>query len=379
MKKTLILLFSLLVVFAGGVFLFLRRTPPLETKFVQPDIVEAPDASESAGFEEISDAENTNVRLRRPGDSALLSAPRQVYQTFNNCGPATLSMALSWYGISVSQEELAQKMRPYQVANGDNDDKTIFTQEFAQRAEAYGLKTVNRVNGTIDLLKLFTANDIPVVVKTWLKPGEDIGHFRFVRGFDEAKQVVIVDDSYHGPNRRVSYYDFLSMWQPFNYAYIILYPAEKEELVRTILGGEGDESVAWKGALERAKEEEKLDSQNIYPVFNQATAHFHLGEDKESVSDFERVEERLPRRMLWYQIEPILAYQKLDDFERVISMTDKILENGNRAFSELYQIRGEMYLDRGDREKAREQFELAIKYNSHFEPARTSLEGLLAQ
>ena len=379
MKKILILLFSLLVVFAGGVFLFLRRTPSLETKFVQPDIVEAPEASDSAGFEEISDSENTNIRLRQPGVSAMLAAPRQVFQTFNNCGPATLSMALSWYGISVSQDELALKMRPYQVEGGDNDDKTIFTSEFSGWAETYGLKSVSRVNGTIDLLKLFTANEIPVVVKTWLKPGEDIGHFRFFRGCDEAKQVVIVDGSYHGPNRRVSYYDFLSMWQPFNYAYIILYPAEKEELVRTILGGEGDESVAWKGALERAKEEEKLDSQNIYPVFNQATAHFQLGEDEESVADFVRVEERLPRRMLWYQIEPVLAYQKLGEFERVILVTDKILENGNRAVSELYQIRGEMYLERGDREKAREQFELAIKYNSHFEPARTSLDGLSAR
>ena len=379
MKKTLILLFSLLVVFAGGAFLILRRTPPLETKFVQPDIVEAPEASVSAGFEEISDAENTNVSLRRPGESALLSAPRQVYQTFNNCGPATLSMALSWYGISVSQEELAQMMRPYQVEGGDNDDKTIFTQEFADWAEAYGLKSVSRVNGTIELLKLFLANDIPVVVKTWLKPGEDIGHFRIARGFDESKQVVIVDDSYHGPNRTVSYYDFLSMWQPFNYAYIILYPSEKEETVYTILGGEGDESVAWKGALERAKKEEKLDSQNIYPVFNQATAHFQLGEYAESVSEFERVEERLSRRMLWYQIEPILAYQKLNNFGRVISITDKILENGNRAFSELYQIRGEMYLERGDREKAKEQFELAIKYNSHYEPARKSLDEITSE
>ena len=379
MKKILILVFAFVTVFGSGIYLFLHRNPPLETKFVQPGIVEAPDASASAGFEAISDSEITEINIRRPGDSALLAAPEQVYQTFNNCGPATLSMALSWYGISVSQEELAQKMRPYQVEGGDNDDKTIFTQEFAHWAEEYGLKSVSRVNGTIELLKLFTANDVPVVVKTWLKPGEDIGHFRFMRGFDETKQVVVVDDSYHGPSRRVSYYDFLSMWQPFNYAYIILYPPEKEEIVRTILGGEGDEIVAWKGALERAQEEENLDSQNIYPVFNQATAHFHLGEDAESVTDYERVGERLPRRMLWYQIEPILAYQNLGDFDRVFSMTDKILENGNRAFSELYQIRAELYLERGDTEKAREQFELAIKYNLHFEQARRSLDGLSAK
>ena len=365
MKKILILLFSLLVVFAGGVFLFLRRTPSLETKFVQPDIVEAPEASDSAGFEEISDSENTNIRLRQPGVSAMLAAPRQVFQTFNNCGPATLSMALSWYGISVSQDELALKMRPYQVEGGDNDDKTIFTSEFSGWAETYGLKSVSRVNGTIDLLKLFTANEIPVVVKTWLKPGEDIGHFRFFRGFDEAKQVVIVDDSYHGPNRRVSYYDFLSMWQPFNFGYIVIYKEEQEALVEAIIGLEMDEAVAWDNARQRAEQEHGLDPQNIYPLFNLSVADQHLGHNEESVKAFEQVETRLPRRMLWYQIEPILAYQKLGDDDRVFAITDNILNGGNRAFSELYQIRGEIYRQKGEEEKAKQEFDLSLFYNKN--------------
>jgi len=110
-------------------------------------------------------------------------------------------MMLSWYGRDVSQKELGDAMRPYQVPSGDNDDKTIFTYEFVEWAKKYGLESIGRVNGDIELLKTFTANGIPVVVKTWLHVDDDIGHFRIVRGFDERKQVIIQDDSYEGDDK----------------------------------------------------------------------------------------------------------------------------------------------------------------------------------
>ena len=47
-----------------------------------------------------------------------------------------------------------------------------------------------------------------------------------------------------------------------------------------------------------------------------------------------------------------------------------------RAYTELYQIRGEIYLAQGNKEKAREQFELAIEYNQNFEPAKQALESI---
>lgn len=394
MKRFLLPLLGLLIIL-GGVLavVFLRPKPPLETKFVQPKREEtevepfdsfdfAQDKSAQGKTETESfntaqgNAEGLKVEINQPGMKGELTAGKHVYQTFNNCGPATLSMILAWYGVNVSQKELGDKMRPYQNPKGDNDDKTIFTHEFADWAQRYGLRSVSRVNGSIELLKLFIANDIPIVVKTWLRTNEDIGHFRIVRGFDESKQVIIQDDSFEGPNKRFAYYDFLSMWQPFNFAYIIVYPEEKEALVQAIIGREWDETIAWRGALERAKQEEELAPENVYPIFNQSTSHYQLNEYQESVAAFERVEARLPRRMLWYQIEPILAYQKLGRYERVFSITDRILESGNRAYAELYQIRGEVYLEQGRVEQAREQFELALRYNPFFQPAIEALEQL---
>jgi len=371
MRRKLILFFIALFLLGAGTIAFirLRPKPALETKFIPT----------SPGLRGASQDEEDRIRVvvKTQEDYALLENPKHTYQTFNNCGPATLSMMLSWYGRDVSQKELGDAMRPYQVPSGDNDDKTIFTYEFVEWAKKYGLESIGRVNGDIELLKTFTANGIPVVVKTWLHVDDDIGHFRIVRGFDERKQVIIQDDSYEGPNKKISYYDFLSMWQPFNYAYIIVFTPEQQDLVEAIIGEELDEKVAWQNALTRAQKESELDSENVYPIFNMITSYYHLGEYQKSVTKFEKVESRLPKRMLWYQIEPIQAYKELGNYDRVFQISENILENGNRAFSELYQIRGEIYLAQGNKDKARQQFELAVKYNQNFELAKASLESLL--
>ena len=69
--------------------------------------------------------------------------------------------------------------------------------------------------------------------------------------------------------------------------------------------------------------------------------------------------------MLWYQIEPILAYNKLGEEEKVLEITSAILNNHNRAFSELYQLRGRIYMKRGDLDTARGEFEKALYYNKN--------------
>lgn len=368
-RKKLFAFLACLLLLVGSIFVYLRffhPPPPLEEKFViekLPAPVITPEATPS-------------IVLAQPGEKALLSGTRVAYQTFNNCGPATLSMILSYYDIRKSQKELGDEMRPYQHPQGDNDDKTIFPTEFVSWVEKFGLKAIYRPNGSLELLKLFLANEIPVVVKTWLRPNEDIGHFRIIRGFDETAKVLIDDDSYFGPNRRLSYFDFMSMWQPFNYGYIPVYKPEKEEMVMAILSQEQDLEVAYWQAVNRAQKEARLDPENIYPLFNLVTSYYHVGEYQKSVTEFEKVESRLPRRMLWYQIEPILAYKELGNYDRVFGISNWLFEHGNRAFSELYQIRGEIYLEKGDNEAAKREFELALRYNQNSQPAKDALSNL---
>jgi uncharacterized protein YvpB len=378
MKRKVLIIFSFsLIISVGLIYYGSKKRPPVETKFVQnvreEEYVPSEEQSESDNQQKDDSAvieenvEENKIQIKQPGTSGFLENNYHTYQTFNNCGPATLSMALAWHGINVSQDVLAEKMRPWQHPEGDNDDKTIFTYEFVDWAKKYGIEAVGRVNGDIEILKKFISNGFPVVVKTWLKRGEDIGHFRFVTGYDEEKDLIYFDDSYDGPNKKMGYFDFLSLWQPFNYSYIVLYQKENEPLVREIVGQDWIEENAWKNALSRAEKENEIDPDNIYPIFNISTSSYHLVNNERSVKEYEKVESRLPRRMLWYQIEPIRAYKELGNYDRVFEITDNILENGNHAFSELYIIRGEIYLEQGKQEKAREQFDLALKYNKNLE------------
>ena len=188
-----------------------------------------------------------------------------------------LAMILSFYGIKKSQKELGDEIRPYQHPTGDNDDKTVFPEEFVTGVENHGLKALARPNGSIELLKVLLTNEVPVVVKTLLKPTEDSAHFRVIRGFNEEREVIIVDDSFFGPKKEISYFRFLEMWQPFNYVYLPVFPEEKEELVELILGQEEDEIVAYWRAINRAKKEAELDPDNVWPVFNLANSYYRVG------------------------------------------------------------------------------------------------------
>lgn len=56
-----------------------------------------------------------------------------------------------------------------------------------------------------------------------------------------------------------------------------------------------------------------------------------------------------------------------------MELTDEILKNNNRAFSELYVIRGEVFLDEGKKDYAREEFEKAIFYNRNSKKAKEAM------
>ncbi len=299
-----------------------------------------------------------------------------IYQSFNNCGPASLSMALSHYDIQASQEELGQQLRPYQNPGGDNDDKSVTLEEMGNQAREYNLIQYHRPDGDIEILTRLVAMDLPVITRTWLETDEDIGHYRVVTGYDRQTQEIIQDDSYQGPNLRYSYAEFNELWSKFSYEYLVLVPPEKEQEVLKVLGDEADEAVAWKHAKEKAQTILAENPDDTTARFNLSVAEYHLGNYEESVAQYEIVRDKLPFRTLWYQSEPILAYYELEEYETVFSITDQILSNQNRAYSELYIIRGDSYRNLNNPDAARDEYEKAVYYNENLQTAKDRLKGL---
>src|SRR3989338_1937796 len=297
----------------------------------------------------------------------------QVFQTFNNCGPAALSMALSYYGVNKSQQELGQDLRPYQQTQGNNDDKSVTLGELAEKASEYKLVPFHRPNGTIKLIKQFITYDIPVVTRTLLKETDDIGHYRVIKGYDDTTGEFIQDDSLQGHNLRYSYLQFMRLWQMFNYEYLVLVSPDKEPLAKSILGEDADVITSWKKAADNSQKELELNPDTIYARFNLSVALYHTGDFDGAVSEFEMVDDRLPFRTLWYQIEPIEAYFELENYERVFELTDKIINNDNRAFSELYILRGRIFQKQGKTDEAKKEFDKALFYNKNLKSAQELL------
>ncbi|OGE31223.1 hypothetical protein A3C99_01070 [Candidatus Daviesbacteria bacterium RIFCSPHIGHO2_02_FULL_37_9] len=295
-------------------------------------------------------------------DSYEIPIKTHVFQTFNNCGPAAMSMALSYYNISKTQTEIGQALRPYQIPGGDNDDKSVTLEELSKYAENLGLLTYHRPNGSEELLKKFIANDIPVIVRTWTKPNEDIGHYRIIRGYTENE--FIQDDSLQNKNLRYSFFEFNEIWKKFNYEYLVLVPKEKQKLAEQILGEDLDFKKSWEYAIELSRKELQKKPDDVYSRFNLSVAFYYIGDYQESVSEFEKVEDSLPFRTLWYQLEPVLAYRKLGNNERVLEITDRILNYHNRAYSELYKLRGDIFKEQGKEIEAEEEYNKAKLYNS---------------
>lgn len=375
MKK--IHLFLIVFAFFLSSLLFLSRSPFLkpqkgkESNFFPTTIT--PKKEKSPLKKEIK----KELTIKKPENFYLLPASTHTYQTWNNCGPATLSMTLSLFDIKKTQAEIGEYLRPIQDKKGQNDDKAVFPKEIVNYLKEQGLEGRFLVNGDQEKLKKFLVNDIPVIVKQLLKINDDPGHYRLLRGFDEKNHFFIIDDSYFGPNFKLSYQRFNELWRPFNYGYIVVYRFDKKDVVEEILGEEKNKKLMYENALKRAEKELKKEPDNIYSLFNLAESYFYLGNYLKAKEIFEKAKKiGLPRRMLWYHPEAIAVYNKVGEYDKVFIITEEIFKNGNPAYEEAYFQRGIAYLGKGEKEKAKEEFQKALFYNKNYKEAEEALEKL---
>lgn len=314
------------------------------------------------------------ISLPEPPERAQVSLPTHYFQTFNNCGPATLAMILNYYGEDTNQTELGRRLRPYQNLAGDNDDKSVTLTELAAEAERRGYVTFHRPAGDLELLQQLVAAEIPVLTRTWTQPTEDIGHYRVVTGYDERERVIIQDDSLEGKNIAIAYDDFLVMWEKFNYELLVVVEPDQQQRVIQILGPLADKQTAWERAKQQAAAKLQVEPQNTAAGFNLSVAEYELGNYQEAVTAFEAVEAAVSPRTLWYQIEPLQAYYELKQFDELLPRIEQILNNGNRAYAELYYLRGLVYEEQGNSVAAQNEFAQAVRYNQYYQPAQAQLE-----
>lgn len=317
----------------------------------------------------------------------LLSGFTYTAQGWNNCGPATLTMATSYWGIQSDQDQAAAFLK------GNKEDVNVSPSEIPAYVESLGYRAVVRVNGTTDTLKRFVLAGYPVVIERGFDEEPDkgwMGHYMLILGYSEVTQQFSALDSYwgwkhYGFNEKfpVDYWDYArldELWRHFNRTYYVVYPPQDAGAVAAIIGAYTDDQTMYSRAVEQARAELAQNSADLWGWFNLGTSLTGLGDYQNAALAFDQARAiGLPRRMLWYHHEPYRAYLGVGRYDDVIELATWTLNyssNPQAESEEAWYYRGQAVLAQGNNDDARYYFTLALERNAHFEEAQRALEQL---
>lgn len=306
-----------------------------------------------------------------------LAAPPWEKQDINNCGPATLSMYLNFFGWKGDQFTISDVIKPIpQDRNVNIEELLYYTRNYAG-----WLRSEFRVGGTVDLLKRFIAAGLPVVIEEsfyfeeYYWPNDDrwAGHYLLVTGYDDAAQTFTVQDSFYGANRRVSYTELDKNWQSFNRVFFIAFYPEQEEMVKNLLGEDWDARQNRQRALETARRETEQDPNNGFAWFNLGSNLVYFESYAEAAQAYDRARAAgLPQRMLRYQFGPFFAYFNTGRYADLLALTEYALKITPNA-EEALLWHGWAQYRMGNRQKAIESFQKALQARPGYFDAQYAL------
>jgi tetratricopeptide (TPR) repeat protein len=361
---------------------------PTETPTTAPEISADELATPLPTNTPIPTPTNTPTPEPLPG-SLILEDMGVIRQTFNNCGPANLTQVLNYMGYDITQEEVADYLKP------NSEDRNVSPWQIADYVNGFtgnAFKASAHSGGTPELLKQLIVAGYPVVIeKGYQLPDSGWwGHYLTVFGYDDDEGVFYSQDSYLGPwdgsGRTDSYEEFEFFWQQFNYTFYVVYFPSQEAEVQAILGPELVEPMSmWRMVASRAQAEIDADPENLFAWFNLGSALTEMGVRtgeaqyyQGGAQAYDKAREiGLPPRMLWYQFRPYMAYWKIGRHDDVIALADATLATqGGRNVEETYWYKGLALESQGQISDAIASYQAALEVNHNAYYAQWSLDAL---
>lgn len=333
----------------------------------------------------------TEVLVVYPSAARIAPVYHQ-FQTWNNCGPATLAMSLSYFGVGLNQYDTAEVLKP------NIEDRNVTIEELAAYVnnETEGaVQAISRTNGDLNTLRGLLSHSAPVIIEVGIDPPGEYawngwyGHYLLVVAYDDAKGQIWVYDSWFGTSevpgenattdgRIMSYETLDHYWQQFNRNYLVLYRPEQAADIAGVIGPNMDDAVMWQRSLALAQVEAEAAPEDAF-------SWFRLGVNYNAAGDFERAAAAfdqaraigLPWRMLWYQFGPYEAYFEVGRYDDVIVLADATLETeGGQNVEETYYYKALAQAALGDTAGAQSSLERSIVLNPNFSRAAEALEEI---
>jgi tetratricopeptide (TPR) repeat protein len=337
--------------------------------------------------------------------SVLLKGIRCEPQLMNNCGPATLSMNLSYYDWGKNQIAAAAVLKP----NGK--DVNVMPYELVDFVNEHtALHALLRYGGDLQTIKTLLDAGFPVMIEKGFQPytlrNEGwMGHYNLVVGYDDEKQILTVQDAYlmsHTPwggeipqnlwdsfiGFDFSYSEMEQAWRSFNFVFIVVYEPERESDVLKSLGPLASDEGAYRIAYDRAiRETSSLTDvrDKFFAWFNAGTSLVGLQDYFAAATAFDTAFEiypdievnSRPYRILWYETDPYAAYYYSARYQDVIKLADQTLGlMAEPVLEESYYWRALSYYALGNTTRAVADLRTSLIYHPGFAPSETMLEQL---
>ena len=318
-------------------------------------------------------------------------------QGWNNCGPATITNALSFYGYADNQLRAANWLKP------DGEDKNVTPWEMASfvNTQVPEIPVFAKVlhGGSLETIKMLIANEFPIVIEAGYDPDPEtlgwMGHYLLVSGYDDASNTFTTLDSYLGRGTTYEYDYINNFWKHFNYIYIVLYTEDREEELNTILDVDADEWQNAANALALAQEDARANQNDPFAWFNIGTSFVTLAQIYESNEQFDEMQKMyenaataydqarnlgLPWRMMWYQFGPFDAYYHVGRYDDMLTLAQSNLNDGGGHFvEETFYYAGLAREGKGESLRALDNYNAAIAFNPNYTPAIEARDLLQAQ
>jgi len=308
---------------------------------------------------------------------AILEPPKYEKEIYNNCGPATLTMALRMYGWEGTQDDIASIIKP------DVDDKNVNIDELVYfvRNKAGWLNAEYRVAGELDSLKRLLSNGFPVIIESGMQLDQSYrvnddrwaGHYLLVTGYDDDVGLFTTQDSWYSPNRMLTYEELDKNWKAFNRAYLLIYTPDQSDVIQNLLGENWDEESNRIRALNVAYDETESNPEDIFAWFNIGTNLLYFERYTEAAQAYDTaIRLGLPQRMLRYQFGPFIAYFKTSRNEDLRALAEYALKITPTSEENRLWYGWALFRD-GERAAAIDEFNKALHINPNYLDARYAL------